>query len=203
MEAESLESLLLIRNKRKRRAVSEVLATLIMVAITLVAGTAAFAWINGEAASSEKVYGDSVAGGTNYLAEHFTLVTSTFSGCTGSPKVCTGASFWVFNNGQLDFTLSSLRIKSASSSNSLDIVYTATGFTAYNGATALTCNPHTPGFSVPTMNPVPMGTLTTTPYSVTIPTSCVGVNIVVGQGYIITMTGLYGNVVQFQVTANG
>lgn len=183
-----------------------------MVAITLVAGAAVFGWVNGQAGSSEITYGQSAAAGINYLREHFVPVTNTFTGpagvaCSGSPKVCTIANFWVFNNGQLAFLLASLQIQSAvgaPSSNFLNIAYNSTGFKAYDSAgTSLSCSPSTPGFSVPSVNPIPVGTLSSTPYSVTIP-SCFGVNnIVVGQGYVITMTGLFGNIVQYQLTANG
>ena len=197
---------------RKRAAVSELVGTLIMVAITLVAGAAAFGWVNGQASVSEGAYGQNAAAGVNFLQEHFAPITNTFTGaggaaCSGSPDVCTVANFWVLNNGRVSFTLSTLQIQSAvgaPASNFLNIIYTPTTFTAYSsGGAALSCAPSTPGFSVPSTNPIPIGTLSSSPYSVTIP-SCGGVNdIVVGQGYVITMTGIYGNVVQFQVTANG
>jgi hypothetical protein len=183
-----------------------------MVAITLVAGAAVFGWVNGQAGTSESAYGQSAAAGINYLREHFAPVTYTFTGpagvaCSGAPKVCTIGNFWVFNNGQLSFILASMQIQSAvgaPASNFLNIVYTPTGFTAYNSAgTAISCSPSTPGFSVPTNSPIPVGALSSTPYSATIPV-CAGVNnIVVGQGYVVTMTGVYTNVVQFQLTANG
>jgi len=181
-----------------------------MVAIKLVAGAAAFGCVNTQASVSEGAYGQNAAAGVNYLQEHFAPITSTFTGpggvaCSGSPDVCTVANFWIFNNGRVSFTLSTLQIQSAVGASSfLNIVYTPTSFTAYNAAGAsLGCSPNTPGFTVPSTNPVSIGTLSQSPYSVTIPT-CGGVNaIAVGQGYVITMTGLYGNVVQFQVTANG
>jgi len=207
---------------RKRVAVSELIGTLLMVAITLIAGAAAFGWVNGQAKTSEIAYGQNAAAGVNYLQEHFAPIASTFTGtgggaCSGSPDACTVANFWIFNNGRVSFTLSTLQIQSACTPNNppqcyyLNIIYTSPTtsqpsgtFTAYNSAGAsLGCTPNTPGFSVPSTNPVAIGTLSQSPYSVTVP-ACSGVNdIVVGQGYVITMTGLYGNVVQFQVTANG
>lgn len=199
--------------KKQRVATSELMGALIMIAITLVAGAAVFGWVNGQAGSSENAYGQSAAASANYLREHFAPVTSTFTGaggaaCSGAPKVCTIANFWIFNNGQLSFTLASLQIQSAvgaPAGNFLNIIYTPTSFTALNsGGTSLGCAPNTPGFSVPGTNPIPVGTLSSSAYSVTIPTSCGGVNsITVGQGFVITMTGLYGNVVQYQLTANG
>jgi hypothetical protein len=189
------------------------MGALIMIAITLVAGAAVFGWVNGQAGSSENAYGQSAAASSNYLREHFAPVTSTFTGaagaaCSGAPKVCTIANFWIFNNGQLSFTLATLQIQSAvgaPAANFLNIIYTPTTFTAYNsGGASLGCAPNTPGFSVPSTNPVPIGALSSSAYQVTIPTSCIGVNsITVGQGFVITMTGLYGNIVQYQLTANG
>jgi flagellin-like protein len=199
----------LSRGKR-RLAISEIMGTLIMIAVTLVAGAAVFGWVNGQAGSSESAYNASAAGGINYLREHFSPVTYTFAAtggpCTGNPKICTIANFWVFNNGQLAFTLATLQIQSAVGTppaSYLNIIYTATGFTAYNSAgTHISCVPSTPGFSGPA-SPIPVSSLGSPAYTATIP-SCVGVNsIFVGQNYAVTMTGLYGNVVTFQLTANG
>jgi len=181
-----------------------------MIGLTVIAGAAVFGWVNGQAAVSENAYGQSAGGVSNFLREHFTPVTTTFSGpggaaCSGTPVVCTVAYVWIFNNGQLAFTLSSLQVQSAvGSASPLNVIYTSAGYTAYNsGGTALVC-PGTPGFSFAGTNPVPTGTLSTASYHVTIPTSCSGVNSMVdGQSYVITMTGVYGNVVSFQVTVNG
>lgn len=179
-----------------------------MIAVTLVAGAAVFGWVNGQAGNSENQYGASAAGGINFLREHFSPVTYTFGAsggpCSGNPKACTMASFWVFNNGQLAFALASLQIQSAvGSANYLNIIYTSAGFVAYNSAGAqISCIPSTPGFSGPA-SPIPVSTLGSPAYSIAIP-SCAGVNsIFVGQNYAVTMTGLYGNVVTFQLTANG
>ena len=124
-------------DSKKRRGISELLATLIMIAVTLIAGVAVFGWINGQAANSEKAYGNSVANNVNFLNERFVEVTQTFSGtgakgvCSGgSPVQCTGASFWVYNTGSVGFTLLSLQIKnltdipgSAANPNPLNIIF--------------------------------------------------------------------------------
>ena len=105
---------------RKRVAVSELMGTLIMVSITLVAGAAVFGWVNGQAGTSESAYGVSVSKNVNFLNERFVEVTQTFTGtggggaCAGgtSPNFqCTGANFWTYNNGQVGFTLYTLQIK--------------------------------------------------------------------------------------------
>ena len=154
--------------KGRRSAISDLFGSLLMIAITLIAGVAAFGWINGQAATSEKAYGNSVGNNINLLNERFTVVTQTFyagggAACTGgtSPNFeCDGASFWVFNNGQASFNLSTIQVRNltdipntAANPNPLNIIfYTASdsgcplgpqtcGFAAYNKAgTSLTCS---------------------------------------------------------------
>ena len=99
---------------KRRVAVSELLATLIMLAVTLIAGAAAFGWINGQASVSEGAYGQSVANNVNFLNERFVPLTETFSG-TGihdacNSGTCTGSSFWIYNTGKVGFTLLTLHI---------------------------------------------------------------------------------------------
>ena len=190
------------RGNRKRRAISELVGTLLMVAITLVAGAAAFSWVNGQASTSENAYGQNAAAGVNYLQEHFAPVTETFTCTSGA---CTAANIWIFNNGRVPFTLSTLQIQTAATcqigpcSYYLNVVFTSTGYTTTTPSAS--CSSSSSGGFSPT-GAVPIGSLSS-PYVVTIP-SCTGQNnIMVGQSYVITMTGIYGNVVPFQVTANG
>jgi len=203
------------RANRRRRAISEIMGALIMIAMTLVAGSAAFGWINGQAGASERQYGNSVAAGVNNLREHFTLVSTQFTGtggggsCSGvvPNRVCTGASLWLYNTGQVTLTLFSIQVQSPSScsTNCLNIIYTSSGYTAYNGASVLVC-PNTPGYS-PSAQTIAIGTMGTasaaTPFTITIP-NCSGVNdLYVGQSYTITLTGVYQNTVAAQLTVSG
>jgi len=152
-----------------------------MLVVTLVAGAAAFGWINGQAASSEGAYGQSVANNVNFLNERFVVLTESFSGigvggsCSGgtSPNFqCTGSSFWIYNTGQVGFTLYSICIKNltnipsaAANPNPLNILfYTAKtiacssgsqtcGFIAYNKAGTTTVCSNTAAFSIVTNQP--------------------------------------------------
>jgi len=179
-----------------------------MIAITLVAGVAAFGWINGQAATSERAYGNSVGSNINLLDERFTVVTQTFYGPVGGPCTagsypnleCTGASFWVFNNGQAAFNLSTIQVKNLTDTpDELPInilFYTVTnsptgcsvgtqncGFIAYNKAGTSTVCSNTQG--LPTLNgfyqnngvtdiqaPLLMQSqLSNTPYQISMPTA--------------------------------
>jgi len=128
---------------RRRVGVSELLGTLIMVAITLIAGAAVFGWINGQAGTSENAYGASVANNVNFLRERFVIVAQSFAASppsTGlacstvggsSPNYeCTLVTFWPYNSGQVQFTLFSVRIQnltdmpaSAGNKNPLNVVF--------------------------------------------------------------------------------
>jgi len=157
----------LTRLTKRRVGISDLFGSLLMIAITLVAGVAAFGWINGQAATSERAYGNSVGNNINLLNERFTVVTQTFYAGVGSPCTagtspnfqCTGASFWIYNNGQAAFNLTYIQAQNltdipptAANPNPLNIIfYTVSntgcavgtqncGFTAYNKAgTAVTC----------------------------------------------------------------
>jgi hypothetical protein len=129
-----------------------------MVAITLIAGAAVFGWINGQAGSSENAVGQSVANNVNFLKERFVVVSQTFTGsglrnsCSGgnSPNFqCKGADFWIYNNGQVGFTLYTIRVRNltdipsnAANHDPLNILFysvctvssSACGFVAYDKA---------------------------------------------------------------------
>jgi len=144
---------------KRRKGLSELVGTLAMVSITLVAGAAVFGWINGQANSSETAYGVSVANNINFLRERFVVVTQSFStnggSCSGS---CNQLSFWAYNDGQITFSLLTVRIQNltdipsgAVNKNPLNILFYAgsasacspppspqtCGFVAYNKAGTL------------------------------------------------------------------
>lgn len=231
-----VQNLKLNVNKR-RRALAEIVGTLVMVAITLVTGAAVFGWINGQAGSSENAYGQSVANNINFLNERFVLVSQTFTAspsgpCTGgsTPNFqCSTAGFWIYNNGQVGFTLNTIRIRNltdipstAANPNPLNIMFysvctissTDCGFKAYDKAGTLICSstaalPSLPGFyqssGVPTV--LSQNQLSANPYQITMPTAATcsagDQYLYDGVAYTFTFTGLYGNVFQTTLTVNG
>jgi len=114
----------------KKRAISELIATLLMVTVTLVAGAAVLGWVNGQAGSSEQAYGKSASQNINYLNERFALESQSFSiagascsGGSGPGPECTTADFYLYNDGSLSFTLYSIQIVSTSSAYPLNVVF--------------------------------------------------------------------------------
>ena len=87
----------------RRRGVSELSGTLMMMAITLVAGTAVFGYVRTQANISELAYGQNVGGTLNFLQERFVIplvsyTSNTVTVClpflcrTRPVKVCTPLS---------------------------------------------------------------------------------------------------------------
>jgi flagellin-like protein len=97
VKAESVEGLLLIGMKRRRPAISEVTGTLIMVAITLVAGAAVFGFVNAQSGSSANAVGKSAASNINFLNEREQIVTAAIFGASPSYQ----AQIWVYNSGSI------------------------------------------------------------------------------------------------------
>jgi flagellin-like protein len=110
-----------INRRTKRAGISELMGSLLMIGITLVAGVAVYGWVATQAGVSENAYGKQVSNNVNYLSEHFVVVTQAFAGtgaggaCAGGPPhQCNTASFWLYNNGGLGFTLLTLQVRNAS-----------------------------------------------------------------------------------------
>ena len=199
-----------------RRGISELIATLIMIAVTLVAGTAAFGWILSQAGNSEASYGNSVAGNVNFLNERFTLVSQSFSNglgaCPGSPGKCTQVNFWLYNTGSIAFTLFSVQVKNLTDppdNNFINVVFKSSGFTAYakNGNQVLPACTLGTGWTGG-VTPLPQGSLSSTSYQIMTPSGCPApysgaMYLYDGTTYTFTLTGLYGNVVTQQITPNG
>ncbi len=83
-----------LRSRRKRVAISEVFGSLIMIAVTLIAGVAVFGFINGQAGSSAQAVGNSAAGNINFLNEREVVLTAAY---VSSAQ----ATVWVYNNGDI------------------------------------------------------------------------------------------------------
>ena len=80
---------------RHRLAISEILGSLIMLAITLIAGAAVFGFVNGQSSSSAQALGNSAASNINFLNEKEVVVSAAMINSSA-------ARIWVYNNGQID-----------------------------------------------------------------------------------------------------
>jgi flagellin-like protein len=130
-ENERTVQVLRIESSLRKRAISELFATLLMVVVTLIAGAAVLGWVNGQAGSSEQAYGNSAANNINYLNEKFSAESQVFSsnagtacsGGSGPGAGCTSASFYLYNDGSETFTLKSIQIISTNPIYPLNVVF--------------------------------------------------------------------------------
>ncbi|MGD0396484.1 MAG: archaellin/type IV pilin N-terminal domain-containing protein [Nitrososphaerales archaeon] len=183
-----------LRGNKKRLAIAEIMGTLIMVAITLVAGTAVFGWVNGQAGSSENAYGQSVASNVNFLRESFSVIATIeySSSCPGG--TCQILNITLYNRGEVTLTVSDITIAPVGATTPWIIFNDST----YGPASCLV-NAISPDQKV-AGNLLRTSALSSTPYQVTIP-ACDQMNL--GQSYDVTIQGLYGNVIHTQVRATG
>ena len=195
---------------KRRHAVSELVGTLLMISITLVAGAAVIGWVNGQAGSSEQAYGANVNANVNYLREHFVIVNIQFPSlnCAGtSPnRYCNQMQISIFNNGALVDSISSITVV-----NSLGVLDV--------NLTRSTSSPHPPGAfcangSGCSITPLLSTTSITTgatqsplTFTVNLPTSSgacsASLCFSTGSFYTVQVLGIYGYLAQVQLTASG
>jgi len=183
-----------------------------MVAVTLIAGTAVFGFVNGQAGSSSAQYGKSVANNVNYLSEHFVVVGVQFASSTGGScgtagghTYCSQVSVSIYNNGAVDLTIKEVLLKNVSSISAGNVAVPSLSVNATSSSTTLkgyACSGS--GFGS-TQFPIAQSQVPPTVLTFTLPTSCVPLasSILVGASYQIEVLGIYGNGVITQVTASG
>ena len=96
------------RRRQNRVAISEVIATIVLVAVTVTIGSVVWVWANSNAVNSENSY-------FNVTTEKFEIVTSTFSSTSGLAP-WSGITLYVFNSGAKSTTVAAILITYASSS---------------------------------------------------------------------------------------
>lgn len=165
----------------KRAGISELMATVLTIAITLIAGAALFGYVNGMAANSESAIGVSNANNVNFLNERFVSTDMGFSGTSS-------AVIWVYNNGNVTLGLKQITLFD-STKNSLYVVYNNTPSGSGCGSISSPKNGAAPGFNFgSTGTKIPAGS---NPYKITLnlPASC---SFVSGTTYYVSVLGLYG-----------
>ncbi len=190
-----------MRRVKRRPAISEVLGSLIMIAITLIAGAAVFGFINGQSGNSAQAVGNSAATNINFLNEKFVISAAVLSSSSSS------GSIYVYNNGNLDLTIQSIVITGPS----LSVQFTdaakcglSSGIYCFSDSGTPLCNSYLSanGFAVSRPQPEPFKNNVPLPlYSFAIPTPVTCGSIAPAATYTITLTGLYGNVVSVPVVA--
>lgn len=189
----------------RRVGIGELIGTLTMIAITLVAAAMAIGWINSQAQVSEGQYGQSVDNNVNYLREHFVLLNVQFTCLSGT---CNQVLVSLYNNGAIGLVIKQISVVNATSwlpTNpktpvpQLSVVANETYTTALNSAGHSICTTTAGGLG---KSIVSVGSTPPAVYTVILP-SCVSNTILPGASYTIQVLGQYGNLLTTQATASG
>ena len=185
--------------KRRRPAVSDVIGAVLAIAITLVAGAAAWGYVRGQAAASENALQAGALNTNNLLSEHFGVVDMYFG-------TTTSTTFWLYNTGSLTYQTFSVRLYSSTASVNLLFNYTVNGGVktdqVYDLRSALStkCKTAASSYETPTLTGTTVKLTNAQVFTLTIPptsSSCpsFGQTITSGTTYTVVVTGIYGNVV--------
>ena len=178
---------------RRRAGVSELVATVLLIGATLIAGFAVWGWVNGEAGVSERAYGASVGGNVNYLEEKFVVVNLNFSS--------SAVTVWLYNDGQVDFQPVQVLLYNAS--RSMYLMYNATEVVSFGPGKC--SSPNVSGYEGPDvlydpLSSAPQPSAIDLPQggvqqlTLTLP-SCSSASFKSGVAYSVSILGLYGNTV--------
>ena len=184
---------------RKKRGISELTATVLTMAVTLVAGFSAFGYINTQAGVTENRYGQAVGGTVQYLEERFVVAQFAFSS--------SAVSVYLFNNGRITLQIAQVEVYDSAKS-SIDVMYTAAGAADLLHSGCTVASPSTvesPVLGTGTGS-FSLGTTSVQALQLTLPTQAMNNNCpsaptwTSGIAYYAKVTGMSGNqVVYYQV----
>ncbi len=109
----------------RRVAISEVVGTVLLTAMTLVAGAAIFGYVNGQAGVASQAYGQSVGNSVQYLEEKFAVVDMAAANVTCGTSTCSSFTLWIYNTGKIQLSIFQVRLYDEASPSkwSLDLLY--------------------------------------------------------------------------------
>lgn len=180
--------------RRKRKGVSDLIATMLLLAMTLVAGFALFGFVRAQANVSELSYAQSVGGTMSYLQERFVIPLVTYTTNT--------ITVYVYTDGQIPTSLAQVEVFGPSRS-AMDVVYDQSEVTVSNppscqGKTTATVSNESPmlGTGVSSLS-VKVNYVAS--IVLTLP-SCPGMSFQPGDVYFVSLLGVDGNTALYYQT---
>jgi len=176
-----------------RSGISEVVGSLLAIAITIIAGAAVFGYVNTQAGVSERQYGASVGGTVQFLEERYTVVQLNYT--------TSSVTIWLYNMGQIN--LSPVQVFVYNNGRSTYLLYNATKIISYKPSSCTTAA------STTYENPLLWNSKTSTGLSISIQTvqkltltlpSCSGASFVSGTTYTVSVLAVNGNAVVYSQT---
>jgi len=155
-----------------KQGVSQILASLILITITLGVGAGLFSYVNGAVVTAERTYADTLQLQMNELQESFIVASANFSS--------NELTIWFFNNGNINSSIIQIIIWNATSS--LLVTYNDT-FVVQGGISYAASSYEDPAL------PLFLRTEAVTTIKLTLPTGTFND----GRVYNIKALGTYGN----------
>ena len=195
-----------IHTRARRAGISELVGSILAIAITIIAGAAVFGYVNGQAGVTEKQYGQSVGAVVNQMQEKFVIFDLSFP---TTPSTCySGSSYhcisvWTYNTGQTYLLLVSIRVYDSAHLINLVYNYTVSGQTVtdyvYDLNSASGCKTAAVNYENPTVSNFNTNVNTALILTLTIPptqSGCpsFGQSFQSGTAYSATALAIYGNV---------
>ena len=177
---------------------------MLAIAMTLIAGAAAWGFVNSQAGASEGALQNNAVATNNLLSEHFAVVDMYFG-------TTTSTTFMLYNTGSLTYQTYSVRLYGSGGNINLLFNYTQSGAVKTNyvydlrSTLASKCKTAAASYESPSPGYISGTTVKVSNsqfFTLTIPpttSNCpsFGNTWTVGNTYTIVVTGLYGNVVTF------
>ncbi len=109
------------RSKRGRHGVSPVIATVIILAITVALGLGLWSFVNGQVGTSTQSFANDITDYVNYVNDRYVLVNMAFNydaskSITSPPCPAQCASVWIYNNGNVPVNVTGVFFGASSSS---------------------------------------------------------------------------------------
>ena len=186
--------------RRQRVAISELVGTVLTLALTLIAGAATWSFARSEAGTSEQSLQANVLNTNNYLGEQFKVIDMTFTSTT--------VTIWIYNIGTVTFFPFQVRLYDSAGLVDILYNYTQSGSTRTNlvfDRLASSSNYYTtcrlsgssyesPVLSTAALKPSDAFTITLTIPGTVSGCPSYGQTFTSGTSYTVVVTGLYGNV---------
>ena len=189
------------RASTRRAGVSELIGAVLAIAMTLIAGAAAWGFINSQAGVSEGALQANAVANNNMLDEHFSITDMYFGSSTS-------ATFLFYNTGTLTDQVQSVRIYD--SSGLVNLFYNSTGTGAskadyvydLKSTASGQCKTAATSYESPSLTLTTVKVTTEEFYTLTVPPtqgSCpsFGQTFTSTDTYTIVVTGIYGNSVTY------
>ena len=116
-----------VRSRRKA-GISDMVAHVLVIAITIITGAGVFSFVNSQAGVSAQQYGENVGSHISYFGEQFIIADINFTS--------SNVTVWIYNNGQSDLKLVQALVYNGS--KSVYIRHNATHVTNLNSPSTCT-----------------------------------------------------------------